>query len=90
MARFGMEAADTKGKLLDHGFQQRLQPGFTDRGRGADHLPLGVHGIDVVDALDAIAIPLMHRIEYFYYDILRTTVGHPPTRLAPSAGEYAF
>ena len=59
-----MEAADTKGKLLDHGFQQRLQPGFTDRGCGADHLPLGdfIHGIDVVDALDAIAIPLMHRI----------------------------
>ena len=29
-----------------------------------DHLPLGdfIHGIDVVDALDAIAIPLMHRI----------------------------
>ena len=30
----GMEAADTKGKLLDHGFQ--IQPGFTDRGCGAE------------------------------------------------------
>ena len=54
-----LRAVGNEGKPARHfhSFQQRLQPGFTDRGRGADHLPLGdfIHGIDVVDALDAIA-----------------------------------
>ncbi len=60
----GMKAVNGKRKLFQHRRQQRHQPCFANRRRAADHLPLRyfVHGIDVIHALRAIAIPLMHRV----------------------------
>ena len=46
---------------MQHGFQDRQQPGFRDLRRGAHHLPLRhfVHGVDVKQTLDSVQVTLM-------------------------------
>src|SRR5260370_36893435 len=58
----GMKAANDKRKLLQHRFQQRLQPSFANGWRAAHHLPLRhfVHSVDVIYALHSLPVALMY------------------------------
>ena len=60
-----MKAADHKRKLPKHGFQHWHQPQFRDLRRGRHNLPLRhlVHGVDVINALAAVLIALMHGVD---------------------------
>jgi hypothetical protein len=59
------EAADHEGELLENGLPHRKQPEFGDVRRGGHALPLGdfVCGIDVIQALVAVLIALMHGVD---------------------------
>ena len=65
----GVKALDAKGELAQHGLEHRLQIGFRDARRRADHLPLQdfIDGVDVINALGSATasrlIALMHRIQ---------------------------
>src|SRR3954453_17718493 len=60
-----MKAEDHKRELHEYGFQHRNQPEFGDLRDGRHDLPLRylIHRIDVIDALAAILIALMHSVD---------------------------
>ena len=61
----GMKAANHKRKLCRHRFEQWNQPQLRDLRCGSNNLPLChlVHRVDVVDALAAILIALVHGVD---------------------------
>jgi hypothetical protein len=60
----GMQTQNAEGKLMEHGLQYRDQILLADLAGAAYHLPLRhrVHRIDVVDALGALPVALMHGV----------------------------
>src|SRR5437763_11410794 len=61
----GMKAENHKRKLHQYGFQHRNQPEFGDLRDSRHDLPLRdlIHRSDVIDALAAILIALMHGVD---------------------------
>lgn len=76
-----MEAFDGKGELIQQLFQCWDQEAFTDAHHRHQHLKLRhlVHGINVVNALFLVQVPLVNRINA---DVTRLSVGGWLTALA--------